>query len=235
VKNINSIKKYKIITMDDNGNLLVGHFEIKNFELLRAFRDFLARDNFDNFKVIERNTGCANGVKVPVVEVVDNCLVKRDDFREEYIKTFYKEYIYEAMNLNTFLLCSSLLGEMNINNFGKMAREFVKYDIFKLLSLPQAWKKCSKNFYKSFNSQDFETFSELLTDGRFIEYVVDDVIEYKNLKNARPKLLNELKLVLDDEVYMNEISYMDFNEFLIEVSHNSKILGTSRKRHRFGK
>ena len=106
---INRDDNYKIFTMNDEGILLVGHLEVKDVKNLTILRDFLLKSKSCNFKRTKRSTGCANNVEIPSIEVVDNFLIRRDNFFVDYIKTFYNEYIYEALNLNCILIFSSLL------------------------------------------------------------------------------------------------------------------------------
>ena len=40
---INYKDKYKILTMDENGSLLIGHLEVKNVEYLTKLRDVLMK------------------------------------------------------------------------------------------------------------------------------------------------------------------------------------------------
>ena len=84
---INRDDNYKIFTMNDEGNLLVGHLEVKDVKNLTILRDFLLKSKKYNFKRTERHGSCANGVYIPKIEVINNYLVRRDNFFVDYIKT----------------------------------------------------------------------------------------------------------------------------------------------------
>jgi hypothetical protein len=227
---INNKDNYKIFTMDDNDNLLIGHLEVKDVENLTKLRDVLMKCNAHTFNLTEHRTGCANGIDIPRVEVFNDVIVTRSNFREEYIKTFYDERSYQSLYLNSILIFTSLLGELDESKYGNVSRQFIKRGIFKLLPLSQSWSKCSKELFKNKDSQDYKLFCEVLDSGDFFEYVIDDSLNLKN--DVNHFVFSELKLLLDDKVYEVSSHCIGMHDFLREVSLNSEIFGTSRKKRR---
>lgn len=224
---INYKDKYKILTMDENGSLLIGHLEVKNVEYLTKLRDVLMKCNNQTFSVSERRTGCANGIDIPSVEVINDMIVTRRNFREEYVKTFYDERIYQSLYLNSILIFTSLLGELDESKYGKVSREFIKCGIFKLLPLSQIWSICSIALFKNKDSQDYELFCDVLNNGEFIEYIVDEVIATKELNTEG--VFNQLKVKLNNTVDGISVHNVCKKEFLDIINCNSEMLGICRR------
>ena len=214
---------YKIITQDDDGNLAIGYFVIKDIEALNKIctimlkdrmndvndsDSFFQREEEDNFNIAVKKSRMVNGEKVPKVELVGDKLIRRTNFKEEYLHTFFDEYTYEFAYLNSFLIFSSLLEDFDWSNSGSIAKNFMKYGIIKKSSFSEIWASCSKDLVKNKFSRDFSLFKDVFDYG-IIEYVQLDKINFNDLKNK-----NVLK---------------NFDVMLSEIAHNSEMLGTYNK------
>lgn len=218
---------YKIITQDNYGNLLIGYLVIKNKKLLKEicnvlvqdrmydflindqFDDFFVRQEEDNFNIKVEHCKCSNDDCLPKVQVNENFLIRRNNFKEHNGHITYDEYTYEFAFLNSFLILSSLLGEVDVDKMGSNAKNFLNYGIIKKLSFFDAWRECGKNLLKNKDGLDMEFFREFFNSGLFVDYVVTDIIEFNYLKDK-----NVLKTL---------------DVMLSEIAHNSEMLGTYNK------
>ena len=156
-----------------------------------------------NFLYNYKKGWCASEETLSKIEVRDNILIKRNNISVDYIKTYYNEHCYEYLNLNTFLIITSLLGELDTKCYDMVAKNFVKYGIFKVMPFDEIWSECSKKMNKNKESQDYELFCDLLDNNDFIEYVVDDIIEFETLRDKN--VLKTLKVKLNDIACNSEI------------------------------
>ena len=202
---------YNIVTIDDVGNLFVGHFNVVDRELLFKLCKFLITDleyGFVREDKVLKNNGDDDLIKL---EINGDDLIRRAKFSSDPGNVY--EYDYSHLNLNSFLIFYNMLQELKIDfdfsEYNAVVKNFVKYDIIKKSNFTDIWRECSKNLSKDKDSIDFQTFKDVFSCGAFIEYVVDYEIKVDDLKN------------------MNILKKLDV--LLSEIAYNSELLGTYTK------
>lgn len=226
MKNI-GYSDYRIVTQDNDGNLSIGYFIIKNVELLndicrilvqdrlydtekdKSICDFIYLDDDDSFDIEMKRKKIVNGIIIDKIGVEDNKIIRCTNFKEEHLHTYYDEYKYEFLYLNTFLIFSSLLGNFDNINYGSIAKNFIKFGIIEKMSFYDAWHKCGKSLVKNKDSKDFLLFRDIVSSGIFVDYVVVDTIKLEDLKDKN--ILKKLDVMLS------------------EIAYNSELLGTYNK------
>lgn len=190
---------YKIFSYDDKGNLLLGHLEVIDYDMLYRLRNILLQNRKVCFKRTRKDT-------------------------------------FDSYFINTILIFNSLLNNLDENKCGTVAKKLVANGTIKLMSLSDVWNICVNELINSMNSdnedihKDYELFSEVLNNGNFIKYVVDEVIDVANIENLEE--LNRVNAVIEDSNHLfGEFLKYDV-EFFKQVKNNSLLFGTCKIKRR---
>ena len=205
-----------IITTDQDHNFLVGDIILKDKDGLTEIRDFLLQDNkeLENFK----STVIVLKEFQPFVPL---SYPKKQVLIQQYVTPFsclngnyLKKFIYCA-NLNSILLFTSLIGELEKSNsqYSEYAKDFIWSGIIKNVPFSTIWEECSKNLITPctpaqdrMRKQDLKVFRTAL-QLNLIQYQIDQIIEADKLEdyiskryflNQREAFYNEQQIAINN-------------------------------------
>lgn len=174
-----------IITYDKDRNFLIGDLVVKKKEELKQFRDSLMNGSFGD-------------EKVPVYRILSNVnkstlreFFRDDSFRKDDTLVVHKELnsdsddeiceynekIIASCYLNSILIFTSLLGEIDKSSVRPIAQQFIENGIFRCDSFDSIWEKCSKELLEQGSKSDLIAFRAALEEpDPTISYEISRVI-----------------------------------------------------------
>ena len=205
-----------IITQDCDKNLMSGDLVVNDVEKLKKIRDHLMRYSIDNYKVSQQSfkvLDSYNVSKLPMREedrLIFNQLVYSPIFRGNMSDSSYcSREMYQSNYLNTILIATSLLGNLDGSNLDNIAQYFIATGIIRYLPIEQIWTLSSKNMYKDFSQANVDLFKfcELLQKG-IISYKVDKKVskEELNRREVVLKLTNSKQIEINSNILLGENS-----------------------------
>lgn len=203
-----------IITVDKYNNIKIGDFVIKDKEELKKCRDFLMNESFEGDKLptyrvlsdIDRITS-VDFFKAGSFAKDDNLVIHEElNCDSDVGLCSYNEKVISSYFLNSILIFTSLLGEINKSSVSPIAQQFIENGIFRYDSFENIWKDCSKNLLKRKSKYDLIAFRAALEEpSPMISYEISRVISG------------------DESRHAGFFRGLDFNA-LNQIKYNSKIL-----------
>ena len=203
-----------IITYDKDRNFLIGDLVVKKKKELKEFRDCLMNGSFGDEKVP------AYRILSDVNKSTFRDLFRSGSFRKDDTLVLhmelnsdssdeiceYNEKIIASYYLNSILIFTSLLGEIDKSSVRPIAQQFIEKGIFRCDSFEHIWKKCS---------------SALLEQGS--KY---DLIAFRAaLKEPNPTISYEISRIITEEESKHGGIFKGFdNKALDQIKFNSEIL-----------
>ena len=184
----------KIITYDDVDKFFFfGNLEVVRKKELKDFRDYLMKD-FRKYlpkNDKERLTSSDLFYSLSNYSVDGNSLVHKVGKGLVYVDG--DEFVsYDKVHIcndyvNSILIFTSLLGELNIENYNDIAKLFIQYGIFRYDSFDKIWPICIKDILKDNklreskggHSPDYIALESALDDG-VIYYDITDTYSIKD-------------------------------------------------------
>lgn len=196
----------KIILEDNQKNIVLGNISVLNVDELREFRDGLIKVGYDDIIHKDRCTFKDLFSSDYVPNYSNNSLVKRVLKGIDENVVFYDSIETYNKFLNSILVFSSLLGDLDINNYDEIITKlFIWYGIMKYDSFDKVWSTCSKNFLKlGDNNPDFQAFQFAFAN----DLISFDVLSRLSVKECMDKRI--LK-----GMHMDELKQISYNSQLI--------------------
>lgn len=151
-----------IITFDKDKNILIGDLVVENKAELKEFRDYLMNDSFQNEKIPTYRV-LSNVNKSTFRDLFRSGSFRKDDTlvvhkmldynsRDDICE--YNEKIIASYYLNSILIFTSLLGEIDKSSVKPLAQQFIQHGIFRYDSFDKIWKVCSRRILERGNKSD---------------------------------------------------------------------------------
>lgn len=199
-------EKSLIVTQDKEKNLMLGILRIGDIEELKKIRDSLMHYSKDSSNYIITTTA----EKASLQSILQSGFIREGDdliYKGLFSSPFvvedpefceYTQSKYHFNYLNTVLIITSLLRELDATNYDALTKTFIGYGVIRCLPIELMWPLASENLYSDFNSKnlDLMEFLKLLTNG-IIYYDVLNKISKSDLNHShiRPALLQNLKQI----------------------------------------
>ena len=174
-----------LILEDNKKNIVLGNISVLNRDELRELRDGLIRIGFDDIVYEERCTFSDLFKSDYVPNYSNGSLVKKVSKKIDGNVVFYNSVETYNKYLNSILLFSSLLGELDINNYDEIITKlFIWHGIMKYDSFDKVWATCSKNLLKlDENHPDFQAFQFAFSDN----LICFDILSKLSVKECMDK------------------------------------------------
>lgn len=202
-----------IITQDKDKNINFGNLVVCNKDGLKEVRDYFMQYRSDiDCKTydysIEKNLSSFSSIlprgyfRVGNTIVHNNICGKNSDLDGD-VQCDYDREVYSCNYLNTILIATSLLGELDASNFDFIVKQFVGNGIIYCSNIDKVWPKCSKNmhFNKKETVKDLRVLRELLKM-KIISYEIEEQYSKEkfngvNFKNFHCQDLESLRINSD--------------------------------------
>ncbi len=215
---------YKIYTVDDNSDIIIGNIEVVDRDNLKKFRDELIQS-------FVSKTRCKlitlADLYRPGLYYDSNNKVVKERHRSEISKfesdseIVYDEVTYYNRFINSIMIFTSLLGELNINNFDNyLTKYLIMNGLFKYESFDKVWDKYSsiiigkeqksnEKYGDDVHCYDYGALRFAMDNG-FIKYNIIDKIPFRS----------------SNDKMIKNISYRDIEQIMC----NSKLLLNNDKK-----
>lgn len=220
-------KRDMIITQDTENTLLVGKLKVKRRDELKELRDELInREDINNYQ-ISTQEGLASFKSI----LKTGYIREGNTLMNQYITSSTGddcEYIKEKIQctyLNSILLFTSLLGELDATNYNEIAQQFIGKGIIHCMPFENLWPKCSSTMVeqalesykekgqKSLNAwkrHDLKMFRLALTEG-IISYDVVTKYDFSKIigvgschfsKDMKELSINNTAILGDNSIFI---------------------------------
>lgn len=208
-----------IITIDKDENICIGDLKVKKREELKEFRDYLMNESFgkgkfSTYKILsDVNKSTLSDLFVPGSFKKGDALVVHKELasssQDEICE--YNEKVISSYYLNSILIFTSLLGEIDSSSVSPIAQKFIQNGIFRCDSFDKIWEKCSREILDKGSKNDLIAFKAALegTDSA-ICYDVSRVISKEEsqhggvMRGVDANALNQIhcnsKILLDNSL-----------------------------------
>lgn len=192
-----------IITQDKQKNLLCGDIVVKDREILKEIRDCLIQNRADlpNYKIsTEELAGFRSLLDVGFLRE-DNHLIHKYITAQYDDDCYYTREVIHCVHLNSILLFTSLLGELDATHYDSLGQQFIAKGIIKCVPFEQLWLECFQNMVAYYSEpiinkirlQDLKAFRKVLALG-VIDYEVSQQISPLEMKRQVIKGLTSADL-----------------------------------------
>ncbi len=180
-----------IITQDKDKNILIGNLEVLDQDGLKEIRDHLMqyRTDLANYeRTMEDLTGYRSVLSTDYVKkgnlLVHN-FINEDVVDEDFDQCSYTKETFASNFLNTILISTSLLGELDASGLDHVARQFIGAGIYRCVPLEVIWEACSNDLYFNRKKQnyDWRAFQNLLKLG-LISYHIAEKISKEQINRS---------------------------------------------------
>lgn len=210
----------RIITQDQKNNILVGSLQVKDEKGLSQVRDFLMKSKRD-LKHYRREIEQAYGFRSLLTEGYSKEGKKLvhcetgDGYKDE---CEYTKERFELKYLNSILIFTSLLNELDASIYDEIAKEFISQGIIKVAPLKKIWTPCAEDMATiktekdiAIKLADLKAFRAALNSG-LITYKIEEKYNKDSqqghylLKGKVPEKLQNIAinntLLLEDNRYL---------------------------------
>lgn len=217
-----------IVTYNNNG-VYIGDVVVKDYDKLKELRDALLTINDGSIgikKVSEDfSLGGVSSVLNEGIFRKGNNLVFQNITKRFDDDCFYNRVVYKCLNLNSILMCTSLIGNIDINDYTGLVREFIRLGIVYCPSFDAFWEK----------------YSNAVVSSVYNEIEKKDIRDIEDFNKLLKKSLTFFRMLLEDDEITGEKSIIGYdckklssvNKSNFSDEELSKIKGTKKNLDQF--
>ncbi len=205
-----------IVTQDKDRNLKYGILSVNNPETLKKIRDALLCYSANNYTVFGSLVRLSSSCVFPKRIVRDgNSLIFNgfvcNSIQNGYVSDSceYSRKVYQNNYLNTILIATSLLNDLDGSNFDSLVQSFIGNGIVRCLPIEKIWPSSSQNMYNDFtqNNIDLVKFCDLLKE-KIISYEIVEEISRQNLNSHEfsSRLIDLNQIEINSNILLGENS-----------------------------
>lgn len=155
-----------IITQDNEKNILFGELNVveEKKEEFKAVRDYLMKHSNDlgHYQVVDKDlSGFCSLLNAGYTRVPNTDVLRYQEIKSKFgDECDYERIDYHSVYLNSILLFTSLLNDLNVSNYDEIAKQFICNGIYYTAPINEIWNDCSQKMtdLNSFLNRNKETY-----------------------------------------------------------------------------